>query len=159
MILNSKLRIALMFSFIACFIFIGQSCTKENSEKNETKISAHNGKESHNMSTNCMTCHKKGGEGEGWFNAAGTVYDSTKTTVLANVNVKLYSGPNGTGDLKHTIQVDALGNFYTTEAIDFTSGLFPAVEGPTGTQYMSTATNTGQCYSCHNVTTDKIWTK
>lgn len=157
MITKSNLRTTFLLAVIAAFIFIGQSCTKE--KVSEKKISAHNGKESHNMGTNCMNCHKSGGDGEGWFNIGGTVYDSTKTIALANANVKLFTGPNGTGDLKHTIQVDGLGNFYSTESIDFTSGLFPAVEGPTGTQYMPTATNIGQCYSCHSVTTDKIWTK
>ena len=159
MLQKTKFRIAFIFSIIVVFIILGESCTKENTEKNEKKISTHNSKESHNMGTNCMTCHKKGGDGEGWFNAAGTVYDSSKAFVLGNTTVKLFTGPNGTGDLKHTIQVDGLGNFYTTEAIDFTNGLYPAVQGPTSTIYMSTATNTGQCYSCHNTTTDKIWTK
>ena len=140
-------------------LFVGmvatQGCEKEG---NETNISATNGNKSHNMGQNCMNCHKSGGEGEGWFNAAGTVYNAAFTATKPNGTIKLYTGPDGTGTLKYTIQVDAKGNFYTTESISFGSGLYPSVTGTTGdVQYMSTAITTGACNSCHNVSTDKIW--
>ncbi len=132
------------------------SCNKEGEE---TKISSNSSSESHNQGQNCMSCHKSGGEGEGWFNAAGTVYDSTKLAVYPKTTVKLFSGPQGSGDLKYTVQVDGLGNFYTTEKIDYGTGLYPAVEGNNQTKYMSSSISNGACNSCHGVSTDKIWTK
>lgn len=146
----------LLMTLLCLTVLLFPSCEKEN-EGNETKISAHGDDESHNMGQNCMECHKSGGEGEGWFNAAGTVYDSTLISTLKNVTVHLYTGENGTGELKYTIEGDAKGNFYSTKDFDFGDGLFPSVQGPTGTKYMSTAVKTGACNSCHGATTDKLW--
>jgi hypothetical protein len=135
------------------------SCEKEDDDNNETKISAYNETESHKMGQNCMTCHMSGGTGEGWFNIAGTVYDSLKTNTYPNATVRLYTGANGTGTLKYTIEVDANGNFFTTESIDFSSALYPSVQGSTTTQFMGSSITMGQCNSCHGQSTDKIWTK
>lgn len=144
-------------TLIALAFTVISSCEKEN--KNETKISSYNDLESHNMGQNCMSCHKQGGAGEGWFTAAGTVYDSLKLNTYPNATVKLYTEPNGNGSLKQTIQVDGKGNFYTTNNIDFGSGLFPVVEGNTTTKYMNSSISMGQCNSCHGVTREKIWIK
>jgi len=134
-----------------------QGCEKEN-EENETNISRYGDDDSHNMGQNCMNCHKSGGAGEGWFNAAGTVYNAAFTNVQPNGTVKLYTGPDGTGTLKYTIEVDAKGNFYTTDAIDFSGGLYPSITGTSGdVQYMSTTTTIGACNSCHGVSTNKIF--
>ncbi len=134
------------------------SCEKEGGEQKH-KVSRHQSDESHNAGQNCISCHKEGGGGEGWFTAAATVYDSSFAQVYPNATIKLYSGPNGTGTLKHVIEVDAKGNFYTTEALDFGTGLYPAVEGATGTNYMSFSITTGECASCHGVSTNKIWAR
>jgi hypothetical protein len=131
------------------------SCEKEN----ETKISKYNSDDSHNAGLNCMTCHTKGGEGEGWFEVAGTVYESNRTTTYPNATVRFYTGPNGTGDLKYTIQVDGLGNFYTTEGISFGGGLYVSVEGDQQVKHMPSAVTTGACNSCHGGQTGKIWTE
>ena len=105
-----------------------------------------------------MNCHKQGGSGEGWFNVAGTVYKSDLSTTNPNNTVYLYTGPNGTGTLKATIEGDAKGNFHTTESIDFGNGLYPVVKNSNNdTQYMSTSITQGACNSCHGVTEDKIW--
>lgn len=143
--------------FILTSLLIISSCEKEN--ENETNISTYGSQKSHNMGQNCMNCHKSGGPGEGWFQAAGTVYDSTGNATYPNATVKLYSGPNGTGNLKYTIQADGKGNFYTTESIDFSGGLYPAVSGTQGTQYMGSSISMGHCNSCHGNTTNRIWTK
>ncbi len=150
---------AIVIAF-ASFIMM-QSCKKDNKNENnnETNISASGGHESHNMSQNCMNCHKQGGEGKGWFNAAGTAYDSLLTSTYPNIIVRLYTGPDGTGTLKNTIYGDANGNFFTTEAIDFSAGLYPSVSGNSTTKYMGSAISMGQCNSCHGVSTGKIWTK
>lgn len=131
----------------------------ENENSSETKISEYNSMESHNIGLNCMTCHSLNGSGEGWFKAAGSVFDSLRLNKNANTTVKLYTGPQGTGTLKYTIQTDGKGNFYTTQTIDFGSGLYPAIQGKTQTKYMSSPISTGQCNSCHGISTDKIWTK
>jgi hypothetical protein len=136
-----------------------QSCRKEIENSSETKNSSHNSSKSHNMGQNCMNCHKQGGSGEGWFNIAGTVYDSLKISTYPNATVNLYTGPNGTGSLKYTIDVDAFGNFYTTRSIDFSGGLYASVQGASSTKYMSSVITTGQCNGCHGVTNDKIWVK
>lgn len=133
-----------------------QSCENNN----ESNISAHNLTESHNMGRNCMGCHKKKGPGKGWFNVAGTVYDSLKTTTISNATIKLYTGVNGTGTLKYTIDGDANGNFYTTDAIDFSTPLYPAVTGLEITKYMSISITQGKCNGCHgDPTGPKIWTR
>lgn len=142
------LAVSLSFAFSAC---------SEDSE-NSDQVSSHGDTESHNAGGNCMSCHKSGGEGEGWFNIAGTVYNEAKTAVYPNSTVRLYTGANGTGTLKYTINVDAKGNFYTTEAIDFGTGLYASVEGTQTSSMYSPITN-GQCNSCHGGSTDKIWVK
>ncbi|HEY3389006.1 MAG TPA: hypothetical protein VGK38_05505 [Prolixibacteraceae bacterium] len=154
---QSKLKTILILAS-SLFVITLQSCSKESDGENESKISSHGANDSHNMGQNCMGCHSQGGSGSGWFVVAGTVYNSAKTITYPNATVKLYTGANGTGTLKYTIQGDAKGNFYTTENIDFGSGLYPSVQGSTGTQNMSTAITMGQCNSCHGVSTDKIWT-
>jgi hypothetical protein len=111
------------------------------------------------MGQNCMNCHKDGGEGKGCFFVAGTVYDSLQSSTKANGIIKLYSGPNGTGILKGTIEVDAKGNFFTTDIIDFSSQVYPSITNTIGNvKYMGSGISTGQCNSCHGVSTDKIWT-
>jgi hypothetical protein len=130
------------------------SCEKE---KNETKISKYNETESHNQGQNCMACHFSGGKGEGYFNVAGTVYDSTLTAYKPNTTVYLYTQQNAQGDLKYTIQVDGLGNFYTTEVIDFGNGLYPVIKSNSGERHMSSPITTGACNSCHGYSTSKLW--
>lgn len=122
----------------------------------ETKISSHGDDESHNAGENCMSCHKIGGKGEGWFETAGTVYTDDYSSIYPNATVYLYTGPEGTGEQKYRIEVDALGNFYTTENIEFGSGLYPAVESANGIEYMESTTVSGACNGCHGVTEDPI---
>ena len=127
-------------------------------EGNERKVSAYGQTKSHYTGDDCMTCHQSGGEGEGWFTAAGTVYkDTLGTNVFPDVTIKLFAGENGSGGEVGVIEVDGLGNFYTTENINFTDGVFPAVVSDNGMKYMSTSVNTGRCNSCHGVSTKKLW--
>lgn len=69
-------------------------------------------------------CHD-GGEGEGWFKVAGTLYDSSLTKTHSNGFIELYTQPNGNGSLVKRVAVDGLGNFYTTENLDFVDGTYP----------------------------------
>ena len=142
---------------IALFTFIlFTACEKEN--ENETKISQNNTDESHNLGQNCMTCHVSGGDGEGWFTLAGSLYDKSKISAYPNGSVKLTTEPNGSGTLVNTIENDRKGNFYTTQTIDFGDGLYVGVFGTNGEQkFMPSKITTGACNSCHGNTTDKLW--
>ena len=104
-----------------------------------------------------MNCHISGGSGKGWFVAAGTVYNLAGTATLPNTTVRLFSGSNGSGTLMNTIQVDNLGNFFTTQGIDYSKALYASVQGATGVKYMSSPITMGKCNSCHGVSTGKIW--
>lgn len=150
-----------ILAFLAIAALMVAACEKEGDEngENETVISSHNSMESHNNGKDCMSCHKSGGPGEGWFTVAGSVYDETATNPFPNATVKLFTGPNGTGTNKKTIEVDGRGNFYTTENIDFGDGLYVAVEGSEQTRYMSMSLSKGQCNSCHGNSTAKISVK
>lgn len=128
-------------------------------EGNETMISTYDSDESHKAGQNCMNCHTKGGEGEGWFEVAGTVYDSSGTSTYPNATVKFYSGPNGTGTLQYTLQVDARGNFYSTEEMNAPGGLYVSVQGDLQTNHMLSILDSRNCNSCHGAGTDRIWTK
>ncbi len=126
----------------------------------EDKTSSHGSEESHNTGENCMNCHSINGSGEGCFKIAGSVYDSLNTKTQPDVTVRLYSGPNGTGVLKATVDGDRLGNFFTSDGVKFSGWLFPSVTGPSGkTEYMTTGITDGACNNCHGVTEKKIWVK
>ena len=133
------------------------SCKKNDKQTNISKAGE---TLSHNMGTNCMDCHKSGGSGKGAFQVAGTAYDSLKIAAFSNVTVRLYSQSNGGGQLVATVYGDANGNFFTTETVDFSADLYPAVEGTSGKiKYMLSSANTGTCNSCHGNSIAKIWTK
>lgn len=138
--------------------FTLQSCDKLDRGCGPTNISKNNEDESHNMGKNCMQCHTDGGRGKGCFYVAGTVYDSLLDATKPNGVVKLYSGPNGTGNLVATIEVDDKGNFFTTDVVSFDTPVYPSVTGTSGnTKYMGSSIQKGECNSCHNVSTDPIW--
>lgn len=141
-------------SIIAIFL---QSCAKDSTK---VTVSSSNSSKSHNLGENCMSCHKSGteaGNEGGVFNLAGSVYDTSLTVANPNATVNMYTGPGGTGTLKYSIPVDKKGNFYATGGVDFGTGLYPSIQGVTSTHHMGSPVMTGQCNSCHNVTTGKIW--
>jgi cytochrome c553 len=144
-----RLSLITIFS-VAVMMMIIQSCNK-----NDTKISQANGR-SHNAGRNCMGCHYSGGEGDGWFTAAGTAYSAADSSIFKNPVVQLYTGRHGTGTLVATIYGDGSGNFYTTSAIDYSAGLYASVVGATRTNYMVNPITMGACNSCHGVSQTKI---
>jgi hypothetical protein len=156
-----KKILALASVLLMLFMGVLTSCRKE-SEDDEggcgaTNISAAGERESHNMGRNCMNCHVNGGNGEGCFTAAGTVYTAGNLSqTKANTVVKLYTAPNGGGTLKATINGDALGNFYTTNGIDFSGGLYPALTSGTRTIYMSQPITQGACNGCHGASSSAL---
>lgn len=140
--------------FIASFGILG-AC-KKLWACHEQNISSAGSNHSHNKGMNCMQCHKAGGEGEGCFNVAGTVYQANLQNTVSSGKVELYTGPNGTGTLKYTIDIDSKGNFYTTANVAYT-GLYPKVTGPSGASIsMGSPLSTGACNSCHGASTAKI---
>ena len=152
-----KIKLWLIPFTMSLALLLINSCEKKGC--GSTNISTTNGHESHNAGQNCMNCHSSGGEGQGCFLAAGTVYDNAATSIYPNATIRLYSQPNGAGSVVATIQGDAKGNFYTTGSIDFGSGLYPSVTNSGGqTMYMSASTTTGACSSCHGVSQAKIST-
>lgn len=146
----------MVFAITLATIFV--SCEKEDENgENETMVSKFNETESHNAGQNCMSCHKSGSNGEGWFNVAGTVYNPAKTAVYPNATIKLYTGANGTGTLVQTIEADGKGNFYTSASVNFGSGLYTTVTNSSGVvSKMNSAITSGQCNSCHGSSTGKI---
>ena len=151
------MKFSLVLLVIPVILFVNTACDDKNTKCTESNISANFENESHNNGQNCVSCHKSGGEGKGCFNVCGSVYTSTtSSSSLANVTVKFYTQPNGQGTLKYTVKGDAKGNFFTT--VDMAvAGLYPAITGPTGTQYMGSALTSGSCNSCHGNSTDKLW--
>jgi hypothetical protein len=155
--MNSRFVFSSLIIFTS--IFFIQSCNDDDLGENETLISRYNEDESHNAGQNCMNCHFQGGSGEGWFNIAGTVYDSLEAAVYPNATIRFYTGPAGSGSLKYTLEVDALGNFFTTEDIDFGDELFTSVEGNSAEQFMISPVSMGECNSCHGNSVESIWAK
>lgn len=149
---------SIMLLMLLCIVLI--SCNKEDPlPGNVTNISQNGLLKSHNMGQNCMRCHVEGDRGKGWFNVAGTVFDSLGVNTYPNATIKLYTGPNGTGIVKYTIEVDANGNFYTTEEIDLTIGLYASVEGNKIKNYMGEQLMSGKCNNCHNLQSNRIWVR
>lgn len=154
----SQKKIVLFSVILIATAITIQSCSHYDIGKRETKISKSGDDESHNNGQNCMNCHSTGGKGEGWFELAGSVYKLGMASHNPNGKIFLYTDPDGQGTLKYTIEVDGEGNFYTTETINFTGGLYPVHQNSNGNiKYMQSPIISGQCNSCHNVTTDKIW--
>ncbi|MFC1619866.1 hypothetical protein ACFL45_07965 [Candidatus Neomarinimicrobiota bacterium] len=134
-------------------LFLWAGCEDPNDNNgNETVISSYGDTESHRAGNNCMSCHVSGGSGEGWFKVAGTVYETDGTTPYPNTTVRLYTGAGSSGELVITVEVDGNGNFYTTEAVDWGTGLYPTVSSDNETRSMAIVATTGACNSCHNGT-------
>ncbi len=160
-----------MNKFILFFFFTGIllfSCNdkSENIDTQEpeyidttTLVSRYNTTLSHNAGKDCQQCHQKDGNGRGWFSVSGTVYDSTMQVVFPNAIVYLYNGIDNSAPLIATIEVDSLGNFYTTESIDFKNGLHVEVKGKKLTAKMGSLIRSASCNRCHGVTTNRIWVK
>jgi hypothetical protein len=137
---------------------------------------------SHNTGTNCMdsTCHGAPGDPSTVvFSTAGTVYDAGNTSLAylgADATIGLFPNPctpdendNCTARenlLETFIAIDRLGNFYTTQPVDFTQGIHATIQSyatdpptqPRNTYHMdSTATTTGDCSTCHGATRENIY--
>jgi hypothetical protein len=153
-----KKILVLCIAFIAIAFLSLQSCKKNDDNGcGNTNISASGGTKSHNAGVNCMNCHYDGGGGDGCFTVAGTVYNSSETSIYPDATIKLYTQPEGAGQLVATIYGDAYGNFFTTDGVDFTGGLYPVMSGTNGEyEGMYQGITTGACNSCHGISTGKL---
>ncbi len=123
-------------------------------------ISKPNTKKSHEFGNDCMSCHKKGGAAKSIFMVSGSVLDEARAKIYKNPVIKLYTERRGQGELVATILGDALGNFYSTENIDFSIGLYPTLVGTEGVaepiKHMSRPIFSGTCNSCHGPKEEKL---
>lgn len=153
--MKRNILIALVLLFGITLIIA--SC--EQSGCSKSLVSSYYSDESKRMTGNCMNCHSpNGGAGAGCFRVGGTAFDSIPgDSAVSGAVVKLYTQPNGGGELVATLPVDRSGNFYTTSPVSFGNGLYPAIISKTGTRYMPNAAITGACNSCHGVTNASLW--
>lgn len=143
-----KSTVLLGFALMTSICFF--ACEEEGG--NEKQISERGDDESHYTGYNCMNCHYNSGSGEGWFSVAGTVDGAYQ-----NATVELFSGPDGTGTLLGSLEVDDKRNFFTTDMIDFTDGIYVATNDGNGNrEFMEDKIFNGGCNLCHGQTTDEI---
>jgi hypothetical protein len=128
----------------------------------QQKISEHGTSESHTderAGQNCMNCHYQGNNPY-VYQVAGTVYQLDNLSIpYPNATIYFYTGPIGTGVLVGSMEVDANGNFFTTEAVDFSLGVYPAIVNTQGELpiYMSNFITHGECNTCHGTRTSPIY--
>ncbi len=140
---------------IASIAFVAVRCQKWVRPDNSPQISKHGGDDSVDADHmyngyNCMNCHYTEGRGEGWFFVAGTINGNP-----GNGLVRLYKDFNQTPVA--TLEVDVHGNFYTTDEIDFSSGLFVDMVDASGqVKQMTGKISNGQCSLCHGVSTSSL---
>ncbi len=121
-------------------------CKKWTQGENETQISRHGDDEGHKKGQNCMNCHYTEGKGEGWFSIGGSVYGSIGEGIA-------YFYDDITLPAIDSLEIDADGNLFTTETVDFSNGLYVSVKSGNGTvKQMIGKIFNGQCNLCHGVT-------
>ncbi|MBH30749.1 MAG: hypothetical protein CMG71_02020 [Candidatus Marinimicrobia bacterium] len=134
----------------------------------ETRISKIGGLISHNTGQDCIECHSLEGAGSGVYTVAGSIFHVDQETPFPNILVKLFPNKSRTGNPVAVLEVDGLGNFYTTEDIlpegkgDGEVGmLYPSVVTDDNQIDMPIAfsTSMGGCNSCHGVTIPRIFAK
>lgn len=94
-----------------------------------------------------MNCHYPEGRGKGWFTTAGTISGTPDGTTVHVTN---------SVGATQVIEVDALGNFFTTDAFEYANGVTVSVQKNGVTHQMQGQIKTGQCNLCHGVTTNPL---
>lgn len=126
------------------------NCKKWTQKNTDAEISKHGDDEGHKKGQNCMNCHYTEGEGDGAFSLGGSVYGNPGDGM-----VYLYTDWNLPP--VDSVEIDADGNVYTTEAIDFGDGYHVSVKSGSGAvKQMTDKITNGQCNLCHGVTTTQI---
>jgi len=146
-----KNKLTIISALLLCLLFTTGGCKKNNLE---TMVSRRGATDSHNTGQNCMSCHHEGGKGEGVFTVAGSVFNAAGTIPAANGTVKIFTGMEDSTTPVMELEVDGNGNFFSTEALDFSTFYYVRVIGSSGTEYkMQTPLTTGACNQCHNGST------
>ena len=113
---------------------------------------------SHENGANCMECHSAASDaperaGPGLFSVAGSLWAGSPGDLspFTDAVLQLRTDAFGAGELLIELPVDANGNVYTTEDIDFFGqAVFPhIVNGNGNTLSMPFPTNSGACNMCH----------
>jgi cytochrome c553 len=126
---------------LIALVSVVSACEPEGNDKEDGA--------NHNVGNDCLVCHKAGGGGKGIFSAGGSVFKTGTNTGAAGVTVSLFATFAGTGTPVATMTTGPGGNFYTSAAIDFGTGLYAKITSATGTLVMNTPVTTGACSSCH----------
>ncbi|MGA3013769.1 MAG: hypothetical protein ABSD71_07010 [Bacteroidales bacterium] len=135
--------------FLVIAFIVLSSCSKEKAGQG-IMTSAYGDTSSHDVGTACLSCHNSGGSNSYWWSFAGTVYEPNESDLNPNGTIYLFTSVNGTGTLIAVLPIDAKGNFYTSNLVSFSSGLYPGVKSASGeTRYMQSSTKSGDCNSCH----------
>jgi len=154
-----KLKKNIIFLSLLFTIFL-VGCSHYNDLQKDIKQSLANEDESHKTGEDCMSCHNNSSNeasGEGWWNVAGSVFNNG--TPANNVNVELWSEPNGGGFKILTLTSDKKGNFYTNKIINFNGGCYPVVISGSKRKNMISKFMGGMSCSnssCHGGIIDKI---
>ncbi len=153
--MKRNIFIGLILTVFSAFVI--QSCEENGCSKGYDSNAE--GDESKKMVGDCMNCHSPNGGAGGCFRVGGTAFDSISGSgATQGAVVKLYTQPNGAGDLIITLTVDRSGNFFTTTPVAFGNGLYPMIISGTGIKrYMPNPTTIGACNSCHGSINPKIW--
>ena len=115
---------------------------------------------SHENGANCMACHSAASDsaetaGPGLFTVAASLWSGTPddlAPLVEGASIQLRTEAFGGGDLIAEYPVDANGNVYTTDAIDFFGApVFPHVVRGDNVISMPFPTNSGACNLCHHV--------
>jgi hypothetical protein len=118
------------------------ACGGSSSSSPTTPSGTTSGTGSHNAGKNCLSCHS--------FTAAGTAYKSDGTTAYPGAIIRLTTAGGGGGTVLATLTADPSGNFYTSSAITFGSGVYVTATGTGGaTTPMGPAITSGACTACH----------
>jgi hypothetical protein len=96
----------------------------------------------------CQECHQEGGEALSSFTASGTVYGTREgkcgDTGLEGVKVEILDEG---GDVQVTLTTNAVGNFYTSQAI--TLPMRARLSLGEKTAVMGSAMDLAGCAACH----------
>ncbi|MGV9012991.1 MAG: hypothetical protein ACOH13_10400 [Flavobacteriales bacterium] len=97
------------------------------------------------------------GDGQGCWTVAGSFYNANGTNTVTQARVLLFGGPLVQGGEKLSWDDDDLGNVYTSQDVNFGSGLFPAVVSAAGDKaFMLEPIQDGACNRCLGYSTDRI---
>lgn len=139
-------KVSLLAIALLAGVSLWYGCKKENNEEDGE------GGATHNVSMDCLMCHRNGGGGDGIFTAGGTVYLTGTTIGATGAVVRLFASADGSGTPVATMTSSVGGNFYTKTPINFGTGLYVRITSSKGTSSMTNPVTTGSCNSCHDKT-------